>query len=848
MRKSITTIRTRTIPGFLALSIVLGLFAGCADILSEPPAELTEGRPAAGTGRVLIRLSNQAKGARTFMPVNVDYSNFSYTYTFTSEGKLPVSGAISEESAVAELGAGTWALTVYGADSGNDSRILKGTVTDIEVSIGTSTPVNVRMKWDEEAGDGSLNYSVSFPDTVSTGTLTVYGVDNDEKQVTPVDLAAGTDTNNDPAIKTVSGTITLPAGQYRVALDLYKADGVLSRTDIAHIYPDLTTEAPYTIAAADFVPATVDSTQTSLAGVLQSISTLASGANVTYVLPAGDETMSATSVSCSNPVTVTIDGGGRVVTLASDGSLITVGAHVTLVLKNVTLKGRGSDTNNSKALVSVASGGTLETGTGLLITANRLSSSSSYYGGGVYVDSNGTFTMSGGEIAGNTAYRYGGGVYVDSNGTFTMSGGEIAGNTASSSYSSSYGGGVYVSGGTFTMSGGEIAGNTASSSSSSYGGGVYVASNGTFTMSGGEIAGNTASSSSSSSYGGGVYVAFNGTFTMSGGEIAGNTASASSDSSFSSPSSYGGGVYVDYGTFTMSGGEIAGNTASSSSDSSYGGGVYVDYGTFTMSDGEIAGNTASSSSSSSYGGGVYVDYGTFTMSGGEIAGNTASSSYSSYGGGVYFSGGTFTKSGQSTIYGSDASAALKNTAKGGNGHAVYASSAKMRNTTAGPDVDLNSAWADISTPPIPVTGITYDDVWELQGDGRRKSPAISHNNVSKARVSFTATDNAIIVIQLDVSSESGFDYAFISQLNNGAASSSSGYYTGSRISGTQSVTITILVPTAGSYFVDIGYEKDNSSSIDSDCAWFKVIEWAAGTHPPRPQFYAPRGGVLKISL
>ena len=52
-------------------------------------------------------------------------------------------------------------------------------------------------------------------------------------------------------------------------------------------------------------------------------------------------------------------------------------------------------------------------------------------------------------------------MYVSS-GTFTMSGGEISGNTASAAASSSfsYGGGVYVNGGTFTKAGtgGVIAG------------------------------------------------------------------------------------------------------------------------------------------------------------------------------------------------------------------------------------------------------------------------------------------------------------------------------------------------------------------------------------------------------
>ena len=97
------------------------------------------------------------------------------------------------------------------------------------------------------------------------------------------------------------------------------------------------------------------------------------------------------------------------------------------------------------------------------------------------------------------------------------------------------------------------------------------------------------------------------------------------------------------------------------------------------------------------------------------------------------------------------------------------------------------------------------------------------------RVSFTSTAaNVSISIQLDVSSESGFDYAFISTLDNASASYSSGYYTGSLISGAQTVTVTIPVPTAGDHFIDIGYRKDGSVSSGSDCAWFKVTDISGG--------------------
>ena len=160
--------------------------------------------------------------------------------------------------------------------------------------------------------------------------------------------------------------------------------------------------------------------------------------------------------------------------------------------------------------------------------------SQKYPGRGVSVSKNGTFTMYGGSITGNTE----GGVFVGSNRTFTMNGGSITGNTVTGS-----GGGVYVaSGAEFTMNGGEISGNT----SSSYGGGVYVYNGAEFTMTGGSITDNVAGASNENkSYGGGVYST--GTFTMTGGSITGNKAK------------YGGGVWTD-ASFTVSGNvNITGN-------------------------------------------------------------------------------------------------------------------------------------------------------------------------------------------------------------------------------------------------------------------------------------------------
>jgi parallel beta-helix repeat protein len=155
-------------------------------------------------------------------------------------------------------------------------------------------------------------------------------------------------------------------------------------------------------------------------------------------------------------------------------------------------------------------------------------------------------------------------------------------------------------------------------------------------------------------------------------------------------------------------GTISGNTAEKS-----GGGLYIaayvkyiNYnpvasgGTVTMSGGTISGNTAKVTSTqnvagtpvvSGDGGGVYLaDYGTgtgsapipsastFSMtSNGTISGNTAKKS----GGGLYIAeSSTFTKSG-GTIYGSNATSPLKNTASANKGAAVYI------NNSAGTNVE-----------------------------------------------------------------------------------------------------------------------------------------------------------------
>ena len=172
----------------------------------------------------------------------------------------------------------------------------------------------------------------------------------------------------------------------------------------------------------------------------------------------------------------------RTISLSTDGILFTVGSGVTLILdSNITLQGRSNNKGYRNTVVRISSGGTLIMNAGTKITGNTTSTTDG--GGGIFVNG-GTFTMSGGEISGNTiGYQNsfsgrisgGGGVCVDT-GTFTMNDGEIFGNTVDSYYYGYYGGGVYVYKGTFTKNGGTIYGSNEDdkSNKASYGKAVYA--------------------------------------------------------------------------------------------------------------------------------------------------------------------------------------------------------------------------------------------------------------------------------------------------------------------------------------------------------------------------------------
>jgi len=291
-------------------------------------------------------------------------------------------------------------------------------------------------------------------------------------------------------------------------------------------------------------------------------------------------------------------------------------------------------------------------------------------GGGVFL--RGTFTMSAGNILGNTATVNGGGVYMGATGAnFSMQGAGakiIDGNRAVN------GAGVHWGQGNWTVSSNiSIRNNIASGN----GGGIHfsrpaAASIGNFL----EIYGNTAVN------GGGIMIDGNSSLTLTGiTNIFDNSATQS-----------GGGVFVENGstltsnsnTVTIGGAPLLGNTALR------GGGVHLE-GTFNFQAGTITGNSATGTAATQgQGGGIHFGHtgATLNMTGANV--KNISNNTARWGGGVHWSQGTWTVapgSGPINITGNNA--AHPSTSGGGGG--IHMSGARSLTLTSQWTISQNTA-------------------------------------------------------------------------------------------------------------------------------------------------------------
>lgn len=361
-------------------------------------------------------------------------------------------------------------------------------------------------------------------------------------------------------------------------------------------------------------------------------------------------------------------------TATDSGTALTINTATPVTIKKIKITGGYNRNASGGGIRANVAGASLTLSEGALVTANNVTSSTTYdSGGGVYIEGTSTspatlIMESDATISGNDSGQGSGGGVGLKYATLCMIGNALigdkdatstaTGNSGKHSNSAQSGGGVYVGTGSKLRLGyATPTATTGTSLDAAYGirynyvynagGGVFVEAGSSVEIASGSISCNGTIANATYKNGGGIYLNETATLTMTGGTIAKNKAYD------------GGGVYLYGNTSTgssivMSGGTIGDSSsgvtsAATGSDEKFsnyaahdGGGIYAATAKNTVT---LNGGNVSYNYSAGQGGGIYTKTGTTFKANAKYNGAGGS------GGGIYSASGATLTMTAGTIYG-----------------------------------------------------------------------------------------------------------------------------------------------------------------------------------------------------
>jgi len=219
----------------LLITITLLTFAGC-DNLFSPPAFKESG---AGLN---VTVSNGGESGRTLLP-SATFSKYELeltgpqgqnkTETITSGNSVTIDG----------LTLGTWTISAKGYVNigGTLYEAASGTDTVNIAAAGGAYNKTVHISAQTGPGSGHLSYAVNYPaGKVNSGEFTYRNLSTNSSVTVPI---------NSPG---QSGRVQLAAGYYLVTARLQNNYEIATRTEVAHIYPNMETTALFNFIDNDF--------------------------------------------------------------------------------------------------------------------------------------------------------------------------------------------------------------------------------------------------------------------------------------------------------------------------------------------------------------------------------------------------------------------------------------------------------------------------------------------------------------------------------------------------------------------------------------------------------------------
>ena len=129
-----------------------------------------------------------------------------------------------------------------------------------------------------------------------------------------------------------------------------------------------------------------------------------------------------------------------------------------------------------------------------------------------------------------------------------------------------------------------------------------------------------------------------------------------------------------------------------------------------------------------------------------------------------------------------------------------------------------SGWSE----SIP-TAYKFENATDSSHNGYRVAKGNLANDFIKERLSFVVSSATSVSIQIEASSESGYDFIAVGDVDTDLDTRAkvTSLAAASKASGTDKKTVTRSL-SAGTHYIDIVYSKDASGNYNSDCGWYKV--------------------------
>jgi hypothetical protein len=242
---------------------LLSFGSACSQPLASPPPPVSPAGPADAAeplGRVLIRIAGTG-AERTLYPEIPPFTGYAIGFAHDDGETAPEAIMEEGETLQVELKTGFWTITatalIEPPGGGEAVPLLRG---ENRINVEAGEPVSADISLDRtlpgEGEAGRFSYTLDFPrDRLSSAVLTLSLLGNTGTFVPQerIDLLAG-----DPEADHRGGTISLPAGYYRMDLRLAAIYPFAGKTEILHIYPGLETAAPPWVFTGEDIPPTAE--------------------------------------------------------------------------------------------------------------------------------------------------------------------------------------------------------------------------------------------------------------------------------------------------------------------------------------------------------------------------------------------------------------------------------------------------------------------------------------------------------------------------------------------------------------------------------------------------------------